>query len=138
MSRVPTALVFDYRPWVAAFLLLSPATAFAQDETFDKAVVPFLKQHCQSCHGPKKQESRLRLDDVTGMQAGNRNLWTMVHERLAAGEMPPKERSAPPDAQTKQVLQWIVERQRALGPGGTRRLDRRELAAALRDVTGLG
>src|SRR4051812_10207138 len=120
MSKVPSTLAFRYWSWVAALLLLSPASALAQDETFDKVVAPFLKEHCQSCHGAKKQESRLRLDDIPGMQAGNRNLWTMVHERLAVGEMPPEGWPAPPDAAKKQVLRWIVERQRALGPGGTR------------------
>jgi hypothetical protein len=61
----------------------------------------------------------------------------MVHERISAGEMPPKDRPQPADADKKKLLTWIAEQQRALGPGGTRRLNRRELSAALRDVTGL-
>src|SRR4051812_9910596 len=112
MSKVLSGFLLRCRPWVAGFLFLSPGPALAQDETFDKLVGPFLKQHCQSCHGSKKQESRLRLDEITGVQAGNRNLWTMVHERLAAGEMPPSGRPAPPDGQKQQVLRWIAERQR--------------------------
>lgn len=129
---------FD-RVMLAALLVfcLGSTKLLAQDESFQKVVSPFLQTHCVSCHGPKKQESRLRLDEVTGVQSGNRNLWTMVHERVAAGEMPPKERPQPTEADRKKVLAWIVEQQRALGPGGTRRLNRRELSAALRDVTGL-
>lgn len=35
----------------------------AEDETFfETKVRPILVQHCQECHGPKKQESGLRLD----------------------------------------------------------------------------
>jgi len=109
----------------------------ADDADFEKTVLPFLKQHCFECHGAQKQESRLRLDQVAGVNHGNRNLWTMVHERIAAGEMPPKERPQPSDAAKKQVLKWIAERQRTLGASGTRRLNRRELSAALRDVTGM-
>lgn len=71
------------------------------------------------------------------MAAGNRNLWTMVHERISTGDMPPKGRPQPPAADKDKVLTWIVDQQRALGVGGTRRLNRRELAASLRDVTGL-
>src|SRR5690242_1466454 len=92
------------RGWLAGLcvlLFLSPKPAAAQDETFQKLVAPFLTQHCVSCHGPKKQESRLRLDEVAGMEAGNRNLWTLVHERISAGEMPPKSRPQPAEADKK-------------------------------------
>ncbi|MBM3994170.1 MAG: DUF1592 domain-containing protein [Planctomycetes bacterium] len=136
----PSFLILCNRANIASLLVLCLAATKlpAQDESFQKVVAPFLQTHCIACHGPKKQESRLRLDEVTGVQAGNRNLWTMVHERIAASEMPPKEaRPQPNDADKKKILAWIAERQRALGPGGTRRLNRRELSAALRDVTGL-
>jgi len=118
-------------------MLCCPLSASAQDDLYQKFVAPFLKEHCFACHGPQKQESRLRLDQVTGVEAGNRNLWTLVHERIAAGEMPPKNRPQPSEADRKKLLAWIVHEQRALGAGGTRRLNRRELSAALRDVTGL-
>lgn len=55
-------------------IVLSPFSVNAQENSFQKLVAPFLKQHCLECHGPKKQESRLRLDEVTGVEAGNRNL----------------------------------------------------------------
>lgn len=120
-----------------ALLSANPLAVAAQDDSFKNLVAPFLKEHCFACHGPKKQESRLRLDEVTGVQAGNRNLWTLVHERIAAGEMPPADRPQPSAADKQKLLTWIAEQQRGLGAAGTRRLNRRELAAALRDVTGL-
>lgn len=129
-----------FRAWVSCLLVLpafGPGLATAQEKTFQTVVSPFLKKHCCACHGSEKQESQLRLDQVAGVQAGNRNLWTMVHERIAAGEMPPRERSQPAAGERDQVLAWIAQQQRALGPAGTRRLNRRELAAALSDVTGL-
>lgn len=126
--------------FAAACCVLQPfcaPVALAAEGAFSKTVAPFLKQHCVSCHGPEKQESRLRLDQVKEVEAGNRNLWTMVHERVAAGEMPPQGRPQPSDADKKRVLGWIAEAQRAANAGSTRRLNRRELSAALRDVTGL-
>jgi len=121
--------------WGVVALLLAPRAAGAADDTFPKTVAPFLKQHCVSCHGERKQEGGVRLDQLDGVTVANRNLWTMVHGKMAAGEMPPESRPRPPEAETKEVLNWMAERQRTLGAGGARRLNRRELAAALRDVT---
>ena len=39
-------------------------------EFFEKEVRPIFVEHCQSCHGAKKQESNLRLDSPTGLTNG--------------------------------------------------------------------
>lgn len=39
-------------------------------EYFEKQVRPLLIQHCQECHGAKKQEAGLRLDNRLGFQKG--------------------------------------------------------------------
>lgn len=119
---------------VVLFVAAGPAAA-ADD--FPAVAAPFLTRHCVACHGEKKQEGGVRLDQVNGVTAGNRTLWTLVHAKVAAGEMPPKGRPQPPAADKAAVLKWIAERQRALSATGTRRLNRRELAAALRDVSGV-
>lgn len=134
---------WNFRPWIACLLVflvllsLNPQPLAAADEPFQTTISPFLKKHCFACHGPQKQESLIRYDAIDGFRSADRNLWTMVHEKVAAGEMPPKSRPQPTDAEKKQLLTWIEDRQRAVGAGGTRRLNRRELSAALRDVTGL-
>jgi hypothetical protein len=46
----------------AAESKLPPAATIAVD--FTKDVQPILERHCYSCHGAKKQESALRLDDA--------------------------------------------------------------------------
>jgi len=119
----------------ACVLFVAPAAA--ADESFTDVAAPFLKQHCLGCHGEKKQEGGVRLDQVTGVEAGNHTLWTLVHQKVASGEMPPKGRAQPTGAEKDKLLKWVATKQRALGVGGTRRLNRRELAASLRDVTGL-
>ncbi|MDX1948773.1 MAG: DUF1592 domain-containing protein [Pirellulaceae bacterium] len=113
-----------------------PAAAAPPDE-YAEVIRPLLAKHCLGCHGENKQEAGLRYDKLTGFRASDRHLWTLVHQRLVAGEMPPEGNSQPTADEKKRLLLWIEAQQRAARVGGTRRLNRRELAAALRDVTGL-
>ena len=117
--------------------LAGPAPRLAADETFAKTVAPFLKQHCQGCHGAQKQEALIRYDALDGYRNDNRHLWTMVHEQIRSGVMPPASRPQPTAAEKQSVLDWIAQRQQANVLGSTRRLNRREGGAALRDLTGL-
>ena len=42
----------------------------AASDFFEREVRPIFAEHCQSCHGAKKQESGLRLDSAKGLAAG--------------------------------------------------------------------
>ena len=97
----------------------------------------FLRRHCVSCHGPEKQKGQLRFDRLDAYQRQDAPLWTRIHQSLARGEMPPDERPKPADAEKRGLLAWIEKSQRESRAAGVRRLNRRELAAALRDLTGL-
>ncbi len=119
-----------------ALLLLALALAADAGPRFAEDVGPFLKKHCVSCHGPDKQASGIRLDRADGYRAAEAPLWTKVHEALLSGSMPPAGRARPPGADAGRVRAW-VEGEQAGTKAGLRRLNRRELAAALRDVTGL-
>ena len=47
-------------------------SAFAEHaEFFEARIRPILAEHCIRCHGPKKQESGLRLDSRAGVLKGN-------------------------------------------------------------------
>ncbi len=113
----------------------------AADPGFERSAREFLKTHCVACHGPDDQQANLRLDGLTGFNAERSRLWAMIHERVSDGEMPPKGEPRPDADETKRLLGWIEEAAEAhrakAGTAGTRRLNRRELGAALRDVTGL-
>lgn len=122
---------------VSLLVLFFPPRSAAADDAFQTNVAPFLKQHCHACHGPQKQTAGIRYDRLDGFRAADRDLWTMVYEKVSAGEMPPRERPRPAEVEQKVVLAWIEQQQRSLGADSTRRLNRREVAAALRDVTGL-
>ncbi|MEM7014730.1 MAG: DUF1587 domain-containing protein, partial [Verrucomicrobiota bacterium] len=127
---------------ILALLVLSAASAAADEtgidtKTFKDVVKPMLDKYCVSCHGPEKQKARLRYDGVDGFRISDRHLWTEIHEQLTYGDMPPEDEPQLSDAELNAVLAWIEKEQRALGAGSTRRLNRREFGAALRDVTGL-
>jgi Planctomycete cytochrome C len=54
---------------------------------------PLLAAHCVDCHGADVQKGGLRLDGDVSMEA-----WIKVHDKLVAGEMPPKDEAQPPPA----------------------------------------
>ena len=56
--------------------LIGSVPAFGDDrarpaEFFEARIRPILVEHCTRCHGPKKQESGLRLDSREGLLKGN-------------------------------------------------------------------
>jgi mono/diheme cytochrome c family protein len=81
------------------------ASPFATEqlEFFETSVRPLLVARCQECHGPSKQEGKLRLDSREAVLAGGENgpaavagdpehslLVTALHYRDDAPQMPPK------------------------------------------------
>jgi mono/diheme cytochrome c family protein len=123
---------------VALVLLLLPGTAPGQEASGPAPSREFLRRHCLSCHGPEKQKAQLRFDHLDGYRRQDTPLWTRIHQSLSSGAMPPEERPKPSDADRRALLAWIEKGQKDTRPAGTRRLNRRELAAALRELTGLG
>jgi hypothetical protein len=121
---------------VATLLFCILAIDARADEKFAN-VAAFLEQHCHECHGPDVQEAGLRLDKLDAFCSADTHLWTDIYVKLATGEMPPKDQPAPSAAQKQKLLAWIEAEQSAIAASSLRRLNRRELSAALRDVTGL-
>src|SRR4051812_10004747 len=61
---------------VAVLLLPLPTSAAgptAAELAFERNVRPILVEHCQGCHGPKKQMSGLRVDSRQALLAGGDN-----------------------------------------------------------------
>ena len=59
--------------WIFAFVAVGAAEtpSAEQLEFFEKQIRPLLVQHCQECHGAKKQEAGLRLDTQAGFLKGS-------------------------------------------------------------------
>jgi mono/diheme cytochrome c family protein len=66
----------------------------------------FFERHCYNCHDADTKESGLDLTALPLQLSARENLarWEKIHDRIAAGEMPPKKKPRPPSADTKALL----------------------------------
>jgi hypothetical protein len=128
--------------------LTVPATA-AQPATTSlphKTLAPFIEQNCKRCHGPKKQENKLRLDtlslEINNSTSAQR--WQDILDALNAGDMPPKDAKQPARDELTEVLAALtkglqVARRRLSDQGRNitmRRLNRREYANTVHSLFG--
>ena len=79
---------------------------------FDRAVQPFLTEHCVSCHGEKKQKGELRVDTLSRdfLKGGAAMKWAEIMDRISSGEMPPKGEPKPAAAEAARVVEWLAAR----------------------------
>lgn len=115
---------------------LSASFAAVADDYTD-FVRPILEAKCFSCHGPEMQKAGVRLDLVDGFAPQKAQMWTFAHEAIEFGEMPPPGETPLTQTEKRLVMDWIESQQQAEQTTGIRRLNRRELSAALQDITGL-
>src|SRR4051812_23779205 len=76
----------------------APATAPSlSDSGFENVVKPFFSQHCNSCHGEKKQKGELRLDTLKIDPESPKTMghWMEVMGRITSGDMPPEKQPRP-------------------------------------------
>jgi len=100
----------------------------------------FLKKHCFDCHGDGAKKGELSLDvlsrDLSDAEATRR--WTLVHDRVASGEMPPDKEDKPPAAETaaylKSLSSELTTAHLARREVVLRRLNRAEYENTIRDL----
>jgi mono/diheme cytochrome c family protein len=128
---------------VLALCAARPAGA-ADPPAPDKA---FVGDHCTGCHNAEDRKGRLDLTTLAfdPKDPANLAVWIKVHDRVAAGEMPPKSRPRPDAAGQKVFVEGLAksivatERAALAGEGRAtlRRLNRHEYENALRDLLGV-
>ncbi len=98
----------------------SPAESKAE---YERAVAPFLKKHCVTCHGPKVAEGELAFNelDIDMKASTSSGRWAMVMEKLSTREMPPEGRAKPSDDELKAVTSWIQAEMKRAGKNFSRR-----------------
>jgi hypothetical protein len=104
----------------------------------------FIDKHCASCHDEFEKEAGLDLTNLRFDPADPINfaLWVKIHDRVEAGEMPPKRMDRPAAANLAAFLKTLTEslatpqRERIAREGRAvkRRLNRYEYENALRDL----
>lgn len=119
---------------VACLCLVAFGDAHGQtvdDTFFERKIRPILVDHCQSCHGEKKQKSGLRLDTLQALLAGGESGPTLVPGKpdesllvrvIEQGEpyaMPPKGKL--PREQVASIRLWV--KAGAPWPGGHNRAE---------------
>ena len=115
---------------------------------FKRDVLPILQSHCVRCHGPKKQESQIRLDNLSTNLTDNRAAaenWHEVLNVLNAGEMPPEDEKQLSTKQRATLTRWVSATiNRAIDAGRKtdgrvvlRRLNRVEYQNTMFDLLGL-
>lgn len=117
------------------------------EDQFQRVVLPFVENHCVSCHGPKKTEARFDISGFRSMRdviVGHRH-WDLVLEKLVEQEMPPEDEEQPSAESRLAVIDWIEssrhhEAQLNAGHPGevlARRLSNAEYDYTIRDLTGV-
>lgn len=118
---------------LALFLLMS-FPLFALETVKLK---PIIDKYCIDCHGPEKQKGKLRLDDLTDLNA---KTWFDVYEQINEGEMPPEDETQLPAADKKFVIQSVLDHLKThqeKSETALRRLNKREYSNSIRDLLGL-
>ncbi len=132
-------------PWhtrAAALYLLVAGIVFAEPPP--PAIGEFVAQHCADCHDGDEEKGGLDFAALRFSPTEPKNFatWLKVHDRVRAGEMPPKKRERPEPAELQAFLGVLssslatAERQTIAREGRAtqRRLNRYEYENALRDL----
>lgn len=109
-------------------------------ETWHQRLQPFLKQHCLECHQGSEPSGGLDLvnqpTDLTDREAERR--WTLVHDRIATGEMPPDGQPSIElsvrDASLNVLSAALTESSLTHNSVALRRLNRHEYENTVRDL----
>jgi mono/diheme cytochrome c family protein len=112
--------------------------------TFTLDVAPLVASHCASCHGKASPAGGLDLtafvDEAHALASAK--VWRRVADRVARGEMPPKDAAKPPQAALDRLRAWVDRAvpppppPRPGDPGRVtlRRLTKAEYHATIRDL----
>lgn len=95
------------------FLSLHSAAAPDGPAFFEAKIRPLFIEHCQKCHGEKKQESGLRLDTKSGWQKGGEHGLVIV----------------PGDPEKSRLIQAVRRKDKSLQMPPKRALGAEEVAA---------
>ena len=130
---------------VAAALVTVALAPVSRGASFLEAdALGFVDRYCSNCHNDVDREGGLDLTSLKFTLADSVNFqaWVKIHDRVQAGEMPPKEKKRPVATALKSFVEGLAtsltttEQQRTLAEGRAtqRRLNRYEYENALRDL----
>lgn len=99
-------------------LSLAPIYVAGQDApSYEKDVRPVLAKYCTACHGAKKQEGSVRLDNLNPdmVQGPDAERWHQALDMINQGDMPPEDQPQPSEEKLGRLTTWMqTELQRAV------------------------
>lgn len=107
----PTAIL-------TAALLGSLVSSASAGDAFlvDSRVKPLLEKYCFNCHDEDEQKGDIRLDALESLALDARlDLLNRVHEQIFIGEMPPKKKKQPTEAERNLLVEWLSKDLQAHG-----------------------
>jgi hypothetical protein len=129
---------------VAGVLTLLLPTGHAKAAPLPAASTDFIEKYCAGCHDDVEKKGGLDLTSLTLTLNDSAvfQRWLKVHDRLEAGEMPPKEKKRPDAAELAAFIASVSstltaherETEAREGRAGQRRLNGYEYENALRDL----
>ncbi|MEZ6134548.1 MAG: DUF1592 domain-containing protein [Pirellulaceae bacterium] len=151
----PGALRFAHAlvvPIVAGLLLMTTSGAIAAEEPatdgkFAQDIVPFLSNHCTSCHGGDAPEGDIALDRY--QQSANvqqdYELWEKISRLINDHQMPPADEEQPTSDEViavtaaieRELASFDCSAQKRPGRVTIQRLNKAEYNNTIRDLTGL-
>ncbi|MBM3846377.1 MAG: DUF1587 domain-containing protein, partial [Verrucomicrobia bacterium] len=130
---------------ISSMVVLAPARVESAD--YSREIQPLLKDFCLSCHSTEKQKGDLDLERFSSKDQALKHptVWQGLIEQMELGEMPPKDKPQPSEAQRQLLLTWArslldeIALSRAGDPGPVvlRRLNNAEYTYTVRDLTGV-
>jgi len=116
-------------------------------DAYGPTIRPLLVKYCLDCHSTKAKKGSLDLERFATVADIRQDIkpWQHMIEQIETGEMPPKGKAQPREAEKKQLLDWVrgfldaEARARSGDPGQVplRRLSNAEYDATIRDLTGV-
>ena len=147
-DRAPDSRGWRTAPrWSVIALLMSVLGVLTVPGMADEGILHFVQSHCLDCHSGEDSEAGFDLSALAfDVSSSDRfQVWSMVHTRVAKGEMPPADADQPDHAAKARLLATLGgaladadrKRQQQLGRSELRRLSRVEYANSLKDILDL-
>ncbi|MFK7851280.1 MAG: DUF1587 domain-containing protein, partial [Akkermansiaceae bacterium] len=133
------------RQLLRTIAFISFAKFAAAEATFEELLPPFIEKNCISCHGPKKQKGKLRLDrlapDFNDPLVAEK--WGEVIDSISNHDMPPEDEPQPSTEEIIAVASYLEARLAdvEIAERSTRvvlrRMNRTEYNNTIRDLIGV-
>src|SRR6059036_1771014 len=140
-------MAFSVQPLGFSLILIVAPTLPCTAADYEKEIRPLLKEFCLGCHSTEKHKGDIDLERFTSLSDVMKHpkVWQSVVEQISLGEMPPKEKPQPAEAQRVRLLGWAngvlddiaLARSGDPGPVVLRRLSNAEYTYSIRDLTGI-